>query len=73
MLIFNFLYFLNICLFIINSILHPVGEGYKFIFSVFFHYNGSSSLNKVWLIDWAVLAFYNQCWRKYQPSKTEKN
>ena len=31
MLIFNFLYFLNICIFVINSILHPVGEGHKFI------------------------------------------
>lgn len=31
MLIFNFLYFLNICIFVINSILHPVGEDHKFI------------------------------------------
>lgn len=31
MLIFNFLHFLNICIFVINSILHPVGEGHKFI------------------------------------------
>ena len=31
MLIFNFLYFLNICIFVINSILHSVGEGHKFI------------------------------------------
>lgn len=49
MLIFNFLYFLNICIFVINSILHPVGEGHKFInlFPVLW-----VTLIKQSLIDW---------------------
>jgi len=64
MLIFNFLYFLHMCIFVINSILHPVGEGHKFInvFPLLW-----VTLIKQSLIDWLISTIKN--WEKLLVAK----